>query len=119
MSKSLLIFGCGYVGLELARNAIELGWSVTAFTRNIQTAKKAEQIGAGSIIGTLQDKDWWEQISTDFDHVVNSVGAYSPTIEGYEKSYLLGMQSIVGWMEQAKMKAKNLVFTSSLSLIHI
>lgn len=116
MSKSLLIFGCGYVGLELARNAIELGWSVTAFTRNVQTAKIAEQLGASSIIGTLQDSDWWVQVSTDFDHVVNSVGAYSPTIEGYEKSYLLGMQSIVGWMEQGKMKAKNLVFTSSSSV---
>ena len=116
LSNSLLIFGCGYVGLELVRQSLELGWSVTAFTRNVKTAKQAEQLGANSVIGTLQDSEWWNRISPDFDHVVNTVGAYAPTVEGYQKSYLMGMQSIVGWMEQAKFKSKNVVFTSSSSV---
>jgi nucleoside-diphosphate-sugar epimerase len=116
LSKSLLIFGCGYVGLELAKQSLELGWSVTGFTRNTQTAKRAEELGANSVIGNLQDHDWWSRISPDFDHVVNTVGAYSPTLEGYQQSYLLGMQSIAEWMEQTAVHCKNLVFTSSSSV---
>lgn len=116
MSKKLLIFGCGYVGLELARQALNFGWLVTAFTRNPQTALYAKQLGANAIVGTLQDRGWWKQISADYDYVVNSVGAFSPTIEGYKESYHKGMQSIVGWMEKTKLQAENLIFTSSSSV---
>jgi nucleoside-diphosphate-sugar epimerase len=116
LSKSLLIFGCGYVGLELAKCSLELGWSVTAFTRNLKTAEKAEQLGAKTVTGNLQDHDWWHRISPDFDHVVNSVGAFSPSLEGYKQSYLLGMQSIVGWMEKKQIRCENLIFTSSSSV---
>lgn len=104
------------MGLELAKQSLKLGWSVTAFTRNAGTAKKAEQLGVTAITANLQDHGWWNRIYPGFDHVVNSVGAFSPTLEGYQKSYLLGMQSIVGWMEQAQMRCENLVFTSSSSV---
>jgi nucleoside-diphosphate-sugar epimerase len=116
LSNSLLIFGCGYVGLELARQSLKLGWSVTAFTRNQQTAEKAEEIGARSVTGILQDRDWWDRLSPNYDHVVNSVGAYSPTLEGYQQSYLMGMQSIIDWLEHANGRVKNLLFTSSSSV---
>ena len=116
LSKSLLIFGCGYVGLELARQSLELGWSVTAFTRNQQSAEKAEKIGAIPVIGILQDREWWDQLSPDYDHVVNSVGAYSPSLEGYQQSYFMGMRSVVDWLEQANGRVKNLLFTSSSSV---
>jgi nucleoside-diphosphate-sugar epimerase len=104
------------VGLELAKCSLELGWSVTAFTRNLKTAEKAEQLGAKTVTGNLQDHDWWHRISPDFDHVVNSVGAFSPSLEGYKQSYLLGMQSIVGWMEKKQIRCENLIFTSSSSV---
>ena len=104
------------MGLELARCSHALGWSVTAFTRNLKTAEKAQQLGAKTVTGNLQDHDWWHRISPGFDHVVNSVGAFSPSLEGYEQSYLLGMQSIVGWMEQTQMGCESLVFTSSSSV---
>ena len=116
MSKSLLIFGCGYVGLELARQSIELGWSVTAFTRNQQTAEKAARIGAKSVTGILQDKEWWGRLSLNYDYIVNSVGAFSPSLEGYQQSYLMGMQSIIDWLDQTNGRVKNLIFTSSSSV---
>lgn len=104
------------MGLELARRSLELGWSVTAFTRNLKTAEKAEQLGAKTVTGNLQDHDWWHRISPGFDHVVNSVGAFSPSLEGYKQSYLLGMQSIAGWMEKTQIRFENLIFTSSSSV---
>ena len=116
LSRSLLIFGCGYVGLELARQSLNLGWAVTAFTRNIQAARKAEELGAKSVTGILQDREWWDQLSPEYDHVVNSVGAYTPSLEGYHQSYLLGMKSIVDWLEQTNGNVRNLLFTSSSSV---
>ncbi len=104
------------MGLELARRSLKLGWSVTAFTRNLQTAEKAEQLGAKTVAGNLQDHDWWHRISPGFDYVVNSVGAFSPSMEGYKQSYLMGMQSIVGWMKKNKIRCENLTFTSSSSV---
>ena len=38
MSKKLAILGCGYLGSELARQALERGWAVAALTRNAATA---------------------------------------------------------------------------------
>jgi len=32
--RRMAIFGCGYVGGEVARQAISRGWEVTALTRN-------------------------------------------------------------------------------------
>ncbi len=116
MSESVIIFGCGYVGLELARHCMDLGWSVSAFTRNEKTAKEAEKIGVNSFLGQLHTNEWWQNIPNQFDHVVNLVGASNPSVEGYRESYITGMNSIVGWMENAQVKAKNLVFSSSSSV---
>jgi nucleoside-diphosphate-sugar epimerase len=116
LSESLVIFGCGYVGLALAKECLGQGWAVTALTRNPDTAKQAEQLGASAILGNLQETQWWGKIPTGVDHVVNCVGASSPTLEGYEQSYLQGMQSILAWMEQGGKLSRSLVFTSSSSV---
>jgi nucleoside-diphosphate-sugar epimerase len=116
LNKSVVIFGCGYIGLELARQCIGSGWSVTAFTRNSQTARQAEEMGARSITGTLQSDEWWSLLDGSYDHVVNCVGAASPTLEGYQQSYLDGMHSITGWLNQNGGMPENLIFTSSSSV---
>ena len=38
MASGIVIFGCGYLGSELARQAIDKGLRVTALTRNPETA---------------------------------------------------------------------------------
>ena len=116
LNKSVVIFGCGYIGLELARQCIELGWPVTAFTRNSQTARQADGMGARSLTGTLQSDKWWRLMDGPYDHVVNSVGAASPTLEGYQQSYLDGMHSITGWLNRYGEMPENLIFTSSSSV---
>jgi len=116
LNDSLVIFGCGYIGLALAKECVDLGWSVTALTRNPNSARKAEELGVRPVVGNLQDSQWWSQIPTEVDHVVNCVGASSPTVEGYQQSYLQGMQSIIQWIKQRGDPVRSLVFTSSSSV---
>ena len=116
LNDSLVIFGCGYIGLALAKECVDLGWSVTALTRNPDSARKAEEVGAHTVLGNLQDDHWWSKIPKGVDHVVNCVGASSPTVEGYQESYLQGMQSIIQWIKQRGDPVRSLVFTSSSSV---
>ena len=116
LKKKVIIFGCGYVGSELARVCLSKSWAVFAFTRNLQTADKLVQLGAEVHTGNLHSDSWWKEIPCRFDHVVNTVGAASPTVEGYEQSYLHGMQSILGWIEKGGGALQSLVFTSSSSV---
>ena len=116
LKKSVIIFGCGYIGSELARVCLSKGWAVSAFTRNLQTGHNLEQMGAEVHTGNLHSDSWWKEISCCFDYVVNTVGAASPTVAGYEQSYLHGMQSILGWIEKGGGALQSLVFTSSSSV---
>ena len=116
LSKSVILFGCGYVGIEIARRCLALDWQVTAFTRNPEKAAEAEKLGARTVVGDLQSEDWWEKLSGQYDHTVNCVGAAAPSIEGYRASYLEGMNSINGWLKQTNQSLQNLIFTSSSSV---
>ena len=112
----VIIFGCGYVGKEFARTSVQLGWEVTALTRNHDTASDLRKIGVRTVTGLLQSDDWWKEAEGAYDHVVNCVGAASPSLAGYRESYLHGMESILGWMREKKIGAQNLLFTSSSSV---
>jgi nucleoside-diphosphate-sugar epimerase len=116
VSKSVIIFGCGFVGMELARRCLELGWSVSALTRNPQKVAEAKDLGLYTVQGNLHESGWWDELPGNFDHVVNCVGAASPSIDGYRDSYLKGMHSVLGWIKQNGSQVNNLVFTSSSSV---
>ena len=116
LTNSLIIFGCGYVGMELARSCLAMGWQVTAFTRNPHKAADAEKLGARAVLAGLQSADWWGELSSQYDHAVNCVGAAAPSIEGYQASYLEGMHSIEGWLKETNQSLQNLIFTSSSSV---
>ena len=89
---------------------------MSAFTRNLQTADNLAQMGAEVHTGNLHTDSWWKEVSCRFDYVINTVGAASPTVEGYKQSYLHGMQSILGWIEKGGGALQSLVFTSSSSV---
>ena len=112
----VIIFGCGYVGKEFGRTSVQLGWEVTALTRNHDTASELRKIGVRTVTGLLQSDDWWKEAEGAYDHVVNCVGAASPTLEGYQQSYLDGMHSITGWLNRYGEMPENLIFTSSSSV---
>jgi nucleoside-diphosphate-sugar epimerase len=48
--RSLLLLGCGYTGLEVARQARALGWSVAATTRSEARRAELEQAGITALV---------------------------------------------------------------------
>jgi nucleoside-diphosphate-sugar epimerase len=114
--KRLVIFGCGYVGTAVARVAVARGLRVTALTRN---AAKAEILRADGVeqvvVDDLANATWHEQIEGGADIVLNCVSSGGGGVEGYRRSYLEGMASIVAWL-RTRGRAGVAIYTSSTSV---
>ena len=115
MSKKLAIFGCGYLGYEIARQAQDKGWIVTALTRNEETALSLRSLGLSQVVVDELDGDsWHDSIDANQDYVVNCVGSSSHDVQGYVKSYVEGQESIMKWSEKGSVGT--FVYTSSSSV---
>lgn len=115
MSKSITIFGCGYLGQVLAGHCLEKGWRVSALTRNPETAEGLRQRGISKVVeAQLEGTDWHGQLDPTQDFVVNCVGAASRTLDGYRQSYVKGQDSVRAWLGDGKVGT--LLFTSSISV---
>lgn len=115
MSTSLTIFGCGYIGSALAKSALDKNWQVSALTRNEETGKRLEELGVHKVVVSRLDTDEWHTyLNPEQDYVVNCVGAFSPSLDGYVTSYIEGQKSVMEWLENGKVSSY--LFTSSCSV---
>ena len=110
-----MIFGCGYLGTEIARQAGQLGLRVTVLTRNEATAAGLSAQGASTIVADLADGGWHGRIPGHADFVLNCVSSGGGGIAGYRHSYLEGMASVLAWAAE-RGSAGTLVYTSSTSV---
>ena len=108
------MFGCGYVGGELARQALARGMRVTALTRNAARAAALAAEGAAAVVAELSSDAWHARIPGDVDCAVNCVGAGGGGLAGYRRSYRDGMRSLLAWA--ARARPGSLVYTSSTSV---
>lgn len=113
--KRLVVFGCGHIGGTVAREALAWGMHVTALTRNPATADALRTAGAEVVVADLAERDWHARIAGGADLVLNAVSASTPTIEGYRRSYVDGMRSILEWARTTG-PVGTLVYTSSTSV---
>lgn len=113
--RRMAIFGCGYVGGEVARQAISRGWEVTALTRNAAKAEALREAGVHVVVADLSTDDWHPNFPDKFDHVLNAVSSGGAGLAGYQRSYVLGMQSIQRWAT-ASGGHSTFVYTSSTSV---
>ena len=112
--KRLVLFGCGYVGTQLAREAIAAGLSVTALTRNANKASSLEEMGVDKVVqASLESAQWHSQIDPKQDYVVNCVSSGRGDTAAYQKSYLGGMKSVLEWGRESPA---TLVYTGSTSV---
>lgn len=108
-----VIFGCGYVGTALAEAALARGLTVTALTRNPAKAAALRVRGLHVVEGDLADPAWHDAIPAGADFVANTVSAAEPTPEGYRRSYVDGMKSILAWAARGPRPVGTLLYTSS------
>ena len=113
--KRLVIFGCGYVGAQVADEAIQRGLRVTALTRNEAKAAVLRSKGVDVIVADLADDAWHARIAGSADFALNCVSSGGAGIEGYRRSYLAGMESVLRWALQ-RGPVGTLLFTSSTSV---
>ena len=111
--QRLVIFGCGYVGGALAEAALARGARVTALTRNPEKAARLAARGVEVVVGELASSDWHARIAPGADIVADTVSAADSTVEGYRRSYVEGMRSVLDWAARGPRPAGTLVYTSS------
>ena len=112
--KHLVVFGAGYVGGELIRQALALGLKTTALTRNPARAAELSALGAETILADLATDGWHRQIAGGADLVVDCVGAGGGGVDGYRHTYVDGLRSIFAWASAAPVGT--FVYTSSTSV---
>ncbi len=110
----LAIFGCGYVGTAVAREARTRGWSVIALTRNPARGAELRALGVEIVAADLATDVWHAAVPRDQDHIVNCVSSGGGGLPGYWHSYVEGTQSILRWAGAAL--PANYVYTSSTSV---
>jgi len=113
--RRLVVFGCGYIGAEVARQAVARGLTVTALTRNAAKAGLLRAAGIDVVVADLADRSWHARIPGSADFVLDSVSSGGGGLEGYRHSYVGGMDSICTWAEQ-RGAAGTLVYTSSTAV---
>lgn len=115
-ARHLVIFGAGYVGGEVARQAVARGLRVTALTRNPEKARVLAEAGVQVIVDDLAAESWHAHaaLKDGVDLVLNCVSSGGGGVEGYRHSYVDGMKSVLAWASRARVGA--LVYTSSTSV---
>jgi len=112
--KRALILGCGYVGNAVGRWLSEAGASVTALTRNAERIAEAKTWANQTIRCDLDSHDWHSLVEARQDLILNCVSSAGGGLDGYRKSYLGGMESILEWSEGAAIGT--FVYTSATSV---
>lgn len=111
--KRLVIFGCGYLGTAVAREALAMGMCVDALTRNPERAAELAGLGVGTVVADLAENSWHGCIAPGPEFVLNCVSSGGGS-NGYRQSYVDGMQSILAWARCGG--AGTFVYTSSTSV---
>jgi nucleoside-diphosphate-sugar epimerase len=124
--RRLVVFGAGYVGGALARRALAQGWRVTTLTRNPDTAAELRAAGAEVVVAELASEAWWgaPELAGGAERVAVTVAAGGGGAEGYRRSYVEGLRSVLGWGKwlgagsgwQRAGRLGRLVYTSSTSV---
>ncbi len=113
--KHLVIFGAGYVGAEVARQAAARGLRVTALTRNAEKAGTLRALGVTTVVADLAGDDWHKHpaLAGGADFALNCVSSGGGA-HGYRRSYVEGMRSVLAWAKRAPVGT--MVYTSSTSV---
>ncbi len=115
LPKSVMIFGCGYVGTALAEQLLAVGVRVGALTRNTEKAAQLRLMGVSEVvIADLDASTWHSQLQGTYAAVVNCVSSAGGGLDGYRRSYLNGQRSILQWAQGRGIKVY--LYTSSTSV---
>lgn len=110
-----LILGCGYVGSALARTLLPEGIGVWAVRRSADALADLRAGGVRTVAADLATDEWHWQVPEEFDVVVQCASASGGGLQGYERAYVQGNQSLLRWLEGGA-RAGRILYTSSTTV---
>jgi nucleoside-diphosphate-sugar epimerase len=109
-----LIVGCGYVGLPLGRELVQLGHEVFGLRRHASGENELKATGIRPLIADVTRPETLAKLPREFDWVVNCVASRGGSAEDYRRIYLEGTCHLLEWL--AASPPQKLVYTSSTSV---
>ena len=94
----VLVIGCGYVGLPLAKELLRLGHHVVGMTRSPENAQALLRQGIQPVIADISQADALAPCSASFDWIVNLVSSSHGGVEAYRSVYLAGTRNLIDWL---------------------
>jgi nucleoside-diphosphate-sugar epimerase len=112
MPESVLIAGCGFVGLPLARNFASSGWETHAITASEASVIKLHQEPFFAYALDIADQSGFGRLARKrFDVVIHCASSGRGGPSNYAAVFLAGMQNLI-----TNLEYKRLIFTSSTSV---
>jgi nucleoside-diphosphate-sugar epimerase len=112
MPRSVLIAGCGFVGLPLARSFVSAGWDTAALTASESSAASlhGEPFPAHAL--DITEKDSFRNLTRRrFDVVIHCASSGRGDANAYTAVFLAGTRNLI-----ANLEYERLIFTSSTSV---
>ncbi len=113
--NKIAIIGCGYVGKAIANLWHPLGHNLTVTTTTPTKVPELEPIAARVMVTKTNNLDRLQEIVSDRDTIVLSVGFGKGN--PYRETYLETAQNLVKVIQEATNKPKQLIYTSSYSVL--
>ena len=110
----VLIIGCGYVGLPLGAELVQLGHEVFGLRRHAAAEDELIAAGIQPLIADITRPETLIKLPNEFDWVVNCVASRGGSVEDYRQIYLQGTRHLLEWL--ASSPPKKFVYTSSTSV---
>jgi nucleoside-diphosphate-sugar epimerase len=112
MPRSVLIAGCGFVGLPLARNLASSGWETHAITASETSAANLHEESIPAYAVDISDQaSFGRLVVRRFDVVIHCASSGRGDPGKYEEVFLAGTQNLL-----SHLKYGRLIFTSSTSV---
>lgn len=111
----LAIIGCGYVGSAVARMWHQAGHDVTVTTTTPAKKQQLQAIATKVAVVTGSDLAGLQQVVSEREVVLLSVGSKERTPQGYRQAYLETARNVVKAITSTGVK--QLIYTSSYGII--
>ena len=112
MQRSVLIAGCGFVGLPLARKLLETGWQPHAITKAESSAERLRSESFNVHVFDLRHADALRKLPRrHFNVVIHCASSERGNVEDYRAVFFEGSKNIMGSLEY-----ENFIFCSSTSV---
>lgn len=107
--RTVLIAGCGYVGVALARHLCRLGFRVTGLRRETKSLPACVE----PFRADLLDRTALARLPGPWDSVVYVAGASEYSAQGYRAAYVTGVENLLLALAAQGNRVRRLIFASS------